>query len=214
MSVALKVNVLNLGMSDAMREARRQLTPSQLRATVGPLLRMQTRDHLKNLPGNKKGWPSTGFWEDAARATRWEAEGDAVRIVVDKIGVRQRYLGGPITPQVKGALTIPISPIAYGKTVADFPGSFLMKTPKGAYIVMYANEGVNKGRAFKPEARRRRALHALRATLIFLFKLSGGVNQKPDPNVLPTSAEYRATVFAAVRERLAGIKMKSGGVKA
>jgi hypothetical protein len=212
MSVALQINTFERGASDAVRELERELNPTKLSAVYGPRLREQTRDHLKQLPRNKKGWPSTNFWEQAARATRWEPRGaGVVAIVVDKIGVRQRYMGGPIRPQTAKALTIPISPLSYGKTAKDFPGSFILSTRKGAYIVMY---GSADGKPTKPESGRKRARTALRATLIFLFKLSGGVDQKPDKGVLPTPAEYRATIFAAARERITAIKTRKGGVTA
>lgn len=210
MSVALQIKTFDRGATDAVRQLEAELSPSKLSATFGPRCKELTRDHLKRMPRNKRGWPSTGFWEQAARATRWEPRGaGTIAIVVDKIGARQRYLGGPIRPQIASALTIPISPLSYGKTAKDFPGSFLLKTPKGAYIVMYGNAN---GKPLKPESGRKRARTALRGTLVFLFKLSGGVNQKPNPNVLPTPAEYRETIFAAARERIAAIKTRKGGV--
>ncbi len=211
MSVALKINTFDRGVTEEFRTLERELSPAKLQAVYGPRLREQTRDHLAALPDNKRGYPSTGFWEAAARATRWQPEGDSIRIIVDKIGVRQRYYGGVITPVNKDALTIPISPLSYGKTAKDFPGLFLLKTKKGAYLVMYGNQGP---RSSGPKAKRGRGRGPQAATLIFLFKLVGSVKQAPNPNVLPTAAEYRATIFAAVRERLAGIKARKGGVKA
>jgi len=210
MSVALQINTFDRGATAVLEELNRELSPEKLRATFGPRCQELTRDHLKRLPHNKKGWPATNFWEAAARATRWEPAAGGIKIVVDKVGVRQRYLGGHIAPVTASALTIPISPLSYGKTAKDFPGSFLLKTKKGAYIVQYQTSGSH------PKARspRTKGRGPLRATLTFLFKLVGSVDQKPNPNVMPTPEEYRATVFAAARERLAGIKARKGGVTA
>lgn len=213
MSVALQINTFERGGTAQVKELERELSPSKLQATYGPRCRELTRDHLAALPDNKRGYPSTGFWEQAARATRWEPQGDSIKIIVDKIGVRQRYFGGVIRPVNASALTIPISPLSYGKTAKDFPGSFLLMTKKGGYIVMYGGEGPRSSGP-KVKGKRGRGRTAQRATLIFLFKLSGGVYQAPNPNVLPTPAEYRATIFEAARERLAGIKARKGGVKA
>lgn len=208
MSVALRINVTDRGATEQLLELARELTPAKLQSTFGPRCRELTRDHLKKLPRNKRGWPSTKFWEGAARATRWEPrENGMIAIVVDKVGMRQRYYGGHIAPVNADALTIPISPLSYGKTVKDFPGSFLLRTKKGAYIVMATEAGRN-------QRQKRRGVRNLRAALIFLFKLVGGVDQAPNPNVMPTPAEYRATVFAAARDRLAGIKARKGGVTA
>lgn len=207
MSVALQINTFDRGSTAQVRELERELSPAKLQATFGPKCQELTRDHLKALPDNKRGWPSTGFWEAAARATRFETHGSFIKIVVDKIGVRQRYYGGVITPVNKDALTIPISPLSYGKTAKNFPGSFLLKTKKGAYIVMNTEAGKN-------QRQKRRGVRNLRTTLVFLFKLVLSVKQAPNPNVLPTMAEYKATIFAAARERLAGIKARKGGVKA
>lgn len=218
MSVALQINSFDRGATAQIRELERELSPAKLQATYGPRCRELTRDHLSALPDNKHGWPSTGFWEAAARATRFETHGSFIKIVVDKIGVRQRYYGGRIAPVNAKALAIPISPVSYGKTPADFPGLILISTKKGGYLVQRdADAG---GREKKTRFAKRAAWmggntgERLRASLNFLFKLSGGVNQAPNPNVLPTQAEYRATIFAAARERLAGIKARKGGVTA
>lgn len=206
MSVALQINSFDRGATEQVRAVERELSPAKLQATYGPRCRELTRDHLAALPDNKRGWPSTGFWEQAARATRWEAHGSFIKIIVDKIGVRQRYYGGVIAPVNAAALTIPISPLSYGKTVKDFPGSFLLRTKKGAYIVQYQMSGSH------PKARspRKKGRAPLKATLTFLFKLVGSVKQAPNPNVLPTQAEYRQAIFAAARERLAGINLRKG----
>lgn len=208
MSATVTVSVKDRGATEAVRELERELSPAKLQHTYGPRCKELTRDHLKRLPRNKRGWPSTKFWERAARATTWEPrQNGAIAVVVSLVGVRQRYLGGHIAPVKADALTIPISPLSYGKTVKDFPGSFLLRTKKGAYIVMATELG--KGRR-----QQRRGVKNLRAALVFLFKLVDSVDQAPNPNVLPTPAEYRATVFAAARERLAGIKARKGGVTA
>ncbi len=175
------------------------LTPPKLARIVGPPCRELTRDHIKRLPRNKKGWPSTGFWEDAARGTTWIDNKDgSVTIRVNKIGFRQRYYGGVIRAVNAKFLTIPISAQAYGKTAADFPGSFIITTPKGAYIVQYGGSVGKRGRANKANA-----------TLEFLFKLQRSVNQAEMPWIIPGATAYTATAIEAMGNYFR--EVKAGG---
>lgn len=175
------------------------LQPEKLARVVGPKLRVVTRDHLKRNPRNKKGWPSTGFWEDAARSVTWESDAVSVTIRINKLGVSQRYYGGVIQAVTAKFLTIPISAQAYGKTVADFPGSFLIRTPKGAYIVQYAGGNTAKGK-FKKQ----------NATLEFLFKLKRSVKQEENRSVIPDAITYTAVALDAIADYFR--QVKAGGI--
>ncbi len=182
------------------------LAPERVARVAGPRLRELTRDHIKKLPRNKKGWPSTGFWEDAARGTTWEVLGDVtsrshvVVIHVNKIGFRQRFHGGVIRGVDRKFLTIPISPQAYGRTVADFPGAFLIKTPKGAYIVQYGGSVGRRG-----------GMNKHGATLEFLFKLKASVRQAEMPWIIPSATTYNATAIGALEDYFRQVKTSTGG---
>jgi hypothetical protein len=78
------------------------------------------RDHLAALPKNKKGYPSTGFWEQAARRVVGVAIEGTARLSSDQLGLRQRYHGGVIKARNHKYLTIPICAEAYGTKVADW----------------------------------------------------------------------------------------------
>lgn len=185
----------------ATPELQRQmaaLAPEKLGKVIGPKLRETFRDHLKRNPRNKKGWPSTGFWEDAARSVTWTSDANSVTISINKLGVRQRYYGGVISAVKAKFLTIPISAQAYGKTVADFPGSFLITTPKGAYIVQYSGGNTAKGR-FKKQ----------NATLEFLFKLKRSVSQEENRSIIPDATVLAAVAIAQMEEHFR--KVKTGG---
>lgn len=182
----------------ALQRQMAALAPEKVGKVVGPAERVAVRDHLKKNPRNKKGWPSTGFWEDAARGTDWELVPDGVVIRINKLGVRQRYYGGTIRAVEAKFLTIPISSQAYGKTVADFPGSFLITTPKGAYIVQYAGGNTPKGK-FKKQ----------NATLEFLFKLKRSVTQQENRSIIPDATVLAAVAIATLEEYFR--KVKTGG---
>lgn len=187
----------------ATPELNRQLAalaPEKVAKIAGPRCREVVRNHIKRLPRNKRGWPSTGFWEDAARGTTWETNGNVLVIRVNKLGFRQRYHGGVIRAVEKQFLTIPISAQAYGKTVADFPGAFLIRTPKGAYIVQYGGSVGKRGRMNRDNA-----------SLEFLFKLKRSVNQKEMPWIIPDATTLTATAITAAETYFA--RLKTGGAK-
>jgi hypothetical protein len=193
------------GASEPLAAKIRALTPARLAKVTGPRLRELTRAKLASNPSNRRGWPSTGFWEDAARATTWVDNGDgSITIAINKIGVRQRYYGGVITPKNAKALTIPLTEEAYGKTAADFDNLILVKTPKGAYLAQSSYE--SRG----PSTRSARSGHARgnaikRQRLTFLFKLVGSVNQAANPDIIPTPAGYVESAKGALGEAVAVI---------
>lgn len=191
MSVAIECKI-NDQATPAVRGLAARLQPDRLAARVGPACAQLTRSYLRGLPANKKGWPTTNFWQRASRATTWTATNDGVMISINQIGVRQRYHGGPIKPVNAKFLTIPIAPQAYGKTASDFPGSFIIKTAKGAYLVQYGQTVSKTGKVGKAQARN--------ASLEFLFKLSAGVNQKGNPNIIPSDDAYYTVIHQAIKD--------------
>jgi hypothetical protein len=193
MSLGVKTEIIKDTGTPALFALQEQTRPSRLQASVGPAVNKLTQQHLTGLGTNKRGWPSTHFWADARRSTHWRPEGsDAVVVGIAKIGVRQRYHGGHIAPVNKGALTIPLTPDAYGHVASDFPGLFLLKTKKGAYLVQHGEQFTAKGNEKRKQE----------SSLKFLFKLVAGVDQEPDPNVLPTDEEYAIAAGQAITRSL------------
>lgn len=202
MSVNLLIKIED-NATPAIAAKLQQVKPERLRAILGPGMTVFVQNHLLSNGTNKKGWPSTHFWADAARGTSWTADsgGSGLVITINKIGVRQRYYGGTIAPVKAKALAIPISPVSYGHVPSDFPGLFLLVTKKGAYLVQYGQElsgagnivqrGKNSGGNKKVR---------LQGTLNFLFMLVGSVDQAPDPTVIPSNDQL-AEVGLALIER-------------
>lgn len=171
----------------ALREMTAALSPQRFCAAVGPACNRLVRQNYRRQPPTRSGGKSTGFWADAARSTTWSSEGMSVTTTTTKIGVRQQYFGGTIRPVNRRMLSVPISAQAHGKTVADFPGSFMIITRKGAYIVQYASAFTAKGNQKRQHS-----------TFEFLFKLVASVDQAANPGVLPTDEEFYAVIFKAV----------------
>jgi hypothetical protein len=197
MSVSFQI-AINDTATPRLQQLAENLTAERLGALIGPAVNRLTKDHIVMLPGNKRGWPRTNFWAQAARATNWRTTPDGCVVSVNKTGMRQRYHGGPIRPVNKRALTIPISPEAYGKTASHFPNAFLITTSKGAYLVQRGYRISTKtGKPTKATGRgyaRKRVV----ADIEFLFKLSYGVTQKHDPTVLPSTGAYSDTATDAL----------------
>lgn len=94
--------------------------PHLVATRVAVPLARHWRDHLKSLPRNKNGWPSSNFWEDAARKVTGIADGPDILLYSDKLGLRKRYYGGPVKAVNVKNLTIPIAIEAAGTKAADW----------------------------------------------------------------------------------------------
>jgi len=202
--VSVTIDVVGNTADEALNALREQLTPRRMAAAVGPALARQVQRHLAGLGTNKRGWPSTRFWARAARATSWQRVPEGAVVSVNQIGVRQRFQGGIIKPVNARALTIPISPVAYGKTASEFPGSFLLKTKKGTFIVQPGEEVSEKTSRMTKRTKGAggNASRRIRAALNFLFVLKGQVNQEADPSVLPSRESMMETAKTALRGAL------------
>lgn len=155
------------------------------------------RNRLRSLGPNKRGWPSTRFFERAARSVTGTATNEGVVLRADHQGLRQRWRGGRISAVKARMLTIPISPVSYGKSAAEFPGLFLLRTQKGAYLVQPGETIGGRGRALGGNAKRR-----LKANLNFLFKLQASVDQEGNPAVVPSNDEFAEVALGALERQL------------
>ena len=173
--------------SPALADLAKKIKPQRLVPIIGPRLREVTRKHLYSNGKNKMGWPSTGFWEDAARGSTWTANANSVAIVIHKVGVRQRFYGGPIKPTRTKALTIPVCAEAYGHTAAEFPEMVIITVHGKSYLALKS-----------PTETHSPAANGLK----LMFLLSPGVDQAPDPTVIPSSESFAATAHAALLEAI------------
>ena len=207
MSGAVDIKVVSDTASPALAELLAKYTPKQVADRVGPALSELFRIHLADLGKNKRGWPTTGFYQKFSDNVRWLPMANGVTIAIlpavvqgRYVGLAQRVYGGTITPVTAKALAIPISPVSYGRVPSDFPGLFLLKTPKGAYLVQRGEQISEKtGRlksGFKREGRYEK--RRIRASLNFLFKLVASVTQEADPDVLPSQQDINQTALAAL----------------
>jgi hypothetical protein len=118
--IATTITITEDTATPALLEKLRKCDPHIVATRIAPPIARHWRDHLASLPHNRNGYPSTGFWEAAARSVTGIALGDAAKISADKLGLRQRLYGGTITASKAANITIPICAEAYGTTVADW----------------------------------------------------------------------------------------------
>ena len=178
----------------ALKALERALTPRSLGKAVGVACMDLVKRNFIGLGTNKRGWPSTNFWARAAKATSWSHHPEGAMINVNQVGVRQRWLGGVIRPVSARALTIPMSPVAYGHRASEFAGSFILKGKDGAAYIVQKSEERDSGMTkslhktyLKSQGGNWKARTAGR--LEFLFKLMGSVTQASDARVLPSHEE-------------------------
>lgn len=155
---------------------------------------------------NRLGGRRQHFWLAVARtingAGNTEApkvSGNTVTVSINDPRFAQKVYGGRIIPKEKQALTIPLTPEAYGKTVQDFPGAFLLKTPKAAYIVKLGENITVTGMISRAK---RGEFKGKRASLNFLFKLVPFVDQDADPTALPPKTELEAAILMRAQKVL------------
>lgn len=190
----------------ALEAKMAKLKKRTLAAKVGDSLEPFWRNRIKSLGRNKRGWPSTGFYEKAARSvTNVPQENGDILLVADHQGLRQRWKGGPIVPVRAMALAIPISPVSYGKHPKQFTGLFLLRTKKGAYLAQrgeQVSEKTGKMKLLERKGAGGNHLRRHRASLHLLFKLSKGVMQSGDERIVPTPEEFAEVAIARLMQNL------------
>ena len=154
------------------------------------------RDNFYSLPSNERGFPTTHFWGRAAEATQYDADQDAVRITVNQVGVRQRFLGGDIDPVRAKFLTIPAIAETYGHRAADFSNLKIVRGP----FQMYTGRLVSLALAPADWTRDKSSPYSSKGVY---FWLVGHVSQDPNPDVLPSDDEILDTAFLVVDRFLA-----------
>ena len=151
--VGTRIKIVSDTATPGLREVIASYTPARFAARVGPALQKLTMTHLAGLGPNQRGYPTTHFYEKFARRVQWLPEPNGVSVAIlpaivngRLTGLGLRVFGGTITPVTVKMLAIPISPVSYGHAPSDFPGLFLLKTLKGAYLVQRGQSEKSGGR--------------------------------------------------------------------
>ncbi len=159
---------------------------------IGIAIVQLIRDNFHALRSNRRNFPSTGFWQRAAEATRYDLVPEGVQISINQIGVRQRLLGGVINPRRGKFLTIPAIAETYGHTPADF-GEL--------NIVRDTGPNDHPTLALVPESLAVDKSSPINSGSVY-FWLITSATQSPDPDVLPTDESVLAVALQAASDAL------------
>ena len=147
---------------------------------------------------NKRNWPSTGFWAQAARSTNYDLLVDSIVINVTQVGVRQRLEGGEIHREGGGYLTIPARAEAYGKRASEFNNlhAVFFKTGHGFFAALVeANRTAVKIGKQKKDGTRTTTRGAESGGGV-MFWLVKSVTQAANPNVIPSAEAITAVAIS------------------
>lgn len=184
--MAATVNIQDQ-VSGALKALPAELAGQRLNPAIGAAEVLLFQFWFLALPSNQNGWPSTGFWADAARATNYSLLPDGVMVSVNQQGVRQRYQGGEIKPVNASYLTIPARVEAYGHRAGEFDNLRLAFSRSGGRVHPFAlveadATNISYGRKRKDGSRK---VTTEEVGGLVMYWLVTSVNQPADENVLP-----------------------------
>ena len=132
------------------------------------------------------------FYEEAAKGTLLgEVDSSGAKVEIHKLGVAQRYFGGPIDPKNVSYLTIPAADESYGKTVETVSQEVELGVRFGtggiprALVEMVQETSEKTGRSYKSP----------RPGGKVLFWLVKHVDQDADSTVLPEPDEIKTATI-------------------
>lgn len=210
----IEITTYNDQMTPALDALKRATMAARIKRIVGTAVTLEVQRHLNALPPNKRGWPSSGFYKDAARGTTWDETPDGVVIHVDVEGkpgaMRQRFHGGTIRMKDK-LLAIPARAEFYGHSPTDFTNLRFAVFRSGAKALLVGGGGA--GRVDFATGRERNVSGAgARAAGVVAYWLKESVEQEGDPSVLPSQERIAAVAVGAVMQEIenAGAGVRRG----
>jgi hypothetical protein len=167
--------------------------PNALLKAVGRRGAEELRKHFRNRnqQGNKLGGRRSNFWRQVADSTNNPVqEGTSrVRISISHPAFAQKVFGGTIKAKNAGALTIPVDPLAYDRTVAVFQQQtgiqlFRLRKKGGGFSNLLAGFISEK-------------------VLRVFYVLAKSVTQAADPEALPDRAQFNAAILETATDQIA-----------
>ncbi len=212
MAITVLIKVTEDTAAPAIAALSGVMTVKQLSKNVGEAEVILFQNHFKNAPANKMGYPTTGFWKRAVRATNYQANDAGVVISVNQVGVRQRFLGGEIHP-VKGKyLAIPARAEAYGKSPKEFD-NLTVAFGRGGRPVALVEAAATKltfGRKLKGQAGKRDFSTEATGGGVY-FWLVKSVHQAPDATALPDPVEIQQLARETITRVIEDVSKGTGG---
>ncbi len=150
--------------------------------------------HLRRKPANRRGFPSSGYWADAADSVSvLPSSGGVAAVEIAKEGVALHYEGGTVRPNDGGkALAIPLDASVYGKKPREWSG-FRRGDEPGDDDVLSVFWPKNSPHGFLKE----------RDTGNLLYLLVPSVTIRADRTVLPDEGELMDAAQDGIMEAVA-----------
>lgn len=203
MSNAINIVIERDTASPELKAALTRYTPERIAVQVrDPVVSLMKRNYERQ-PQNKMGGATTNFWPRASKSTHGDLVQDGVVITTDLIGVRQRLYGGVIKPVNAKLLAIPANVETYGKLPAEFPNLVYIRFGRGqdAPQGLFATRAVSTNIEPKPRGKGFKAT-SQELGRVAMFWLKAEVTQSANPDVIPSTEEFRATIEEALKELL------------
>ena len=150
--------------------------------------------HLRARPANRRGFPSSGYWADAADSVSvLPSSGGVAAVEIAKEGVALHHEGGTVLPKDGGkALAIPLAAEVYGKTPREWSG-FRRGDEAGDDDVLQLFWPKNSAHGFLKH----------RDTGDLLYLLVPSVTIRADRSVLPEDGELLDAAQEGIMEAVA-----------
>ena len=166
-------HLVNLEKGLSSRESRTILAAAAADLTRDHLTALAAARHRPHVPHN--------FYANAARSTTWQATDTDALVIIDNAGIAQRYYGGILKPRRTKHLAIPADKSAEGRRPREFNDLFYLHIRRTGTKALARKTGTG---------------------IQFLYWLVTSVTQAPDPSVMPTDAQYAATLTTALSDYL------------
>lgn len=195
-----KIDVVLDEATPAILQSLRVTSPLNIKRAVGGACVRAVQMHLRALGPNKQGWPSTNFYEGAARGTTWNETPEGIALEIDNAArpgaMRQRYYGGTINAKDK-LLAIPARAEFYGHSPTEFTNLQFVPFASGAMAFVIGQGGVGKVN-FKTGREQNVKGAGARAQAMVAFWLVDHVDQDANPDVLPSMEKLTEVAMDSV----------------
>lgn len=189
------------------------LKPERVAKVIGVKARELVKEHFYKLNSERhRSSATTGFYAEAAKQTQMQVSGTLIQVAVNKIGIRQRYYGGPIIAGAGGTgrkyLTIPARSETYGRSALEFSNLAVLYGKQvdggvGPIALVEAPQSLvvtdpyKKGKIRKSE---KRTSQYNRPTIggAVMFWLRKRVDQIADESVIPTVDDFMKMIQTTV----------------
>lgn len=182
----------------------------QLHAEMGMSVERKVLQHIRlvKVPqGNALRATSTGFWQKALASVRSTSDNIGATVSIPHKGVRMQYAGGTIST-TKRSLTIPINPLAHGKSVAEIGKELYVFLSKKENLILAIKPTSAEQAEYNKKRKKKTKGTGKPNPLPYrggkpLYVLKDSVTIKPHSDVLPTARELTNVATEAANNYIA-----------